>query len=78
MSDLREKVTDHEYWGNVCSGFGGRLECEVLNFETRERCGRSPYDHDYRPGRHMRPMVTKDLSRTPQEYIGRHIQKETE
>lgn len=32
-----EVVTSHKYWGNVCSGFGGSLNCFV--------CERHMFDH---------------------------------
>lgn len=45
-------VTDHEYWGNMCSGFGGTLECEHVDFSTRYRCGLPPYQHRYHEPTH--------------------------
>ena len=66
------KVTDHEYMGNVCSGFGGSLECEMLDLDTGARCGRSPYEHDYRPGKHQGPRLATDTSTTPKTYEPRH------
>jgi len=38
-------ITTHPYVGNLCSGFGGRTECEHRDWDTGERCGKSPYYH---------------------------------
>lgn len=41
------KVLNHEYWGNLCSGFGGRTVCENMDPDTGVICGRDKFDHDY-------------------------------
>lgn len=35
----------HEYVGNLCCGFGGRVECEWFDPDTRQRCGKLPVEH---------------------------------
>lgn len=36
---------DHEYVGNLCSGFGGEIECDHIDWDTGKRCGKSPGAH---------------------------------
>lgn len=44
-------VYDHPYTGNVCSGFGGRIECRALNLDGRP-CDASRWEH--RTAKHRR------------------------
>ena len=37
-------ISDHEYCGNICSGFGGVLECDYI-YEDGYRCGATPFRH---------------------------------
>lgn len=71
--DLLERplkfITDHEYVGNMCSGFGGRLECEMLDFETGRKCGASPFEHRYREPKHKGAY---DKRETLEPYEARH------
>ena len=40
-----EYVYDHSYYGNVCSGFGGKVECEWYKCGSYTRCGLPPHMH---------------------------------
>lgn len=37
--NYRDEIPCVEYWGNVCSGFGGSLTCY--------KCGWERHEHDY-------------------------------
>jgi hypothetical protein len=50
---LTRKISTHDYFGNLCTGFGGVAECEYINWSTGRKCGRPPEDHGYK-GRHVR------------------------
>jgi hypothetical protein len=39
VGEYKAKVPCKEYWGNVCSGFGGSLTCR--------KCGWERHEHDY-------------------------------
>lgn len=51
--DLTRKISTHDYFGNSCGGFGGTLECMHVDWETGQRCGRSPFEHGY-VGKHRK------------------------
>ena len=72
LPDTDEFVTDHEYVGNVCSGFGGKLQCEMFDFVTGLPCRKSPYEHKYYPAKHRRSRLYTNITETPRDYIGRH------
>lgn len=65
-------VTDHQYFGNVCSGFGGRLECKAWDHAINEPCRRSPYDHQYYESKHAPARTFVNITRTPDDYVGKH------
>lgn len=50
LPKVENPVTDHEYFGNICSGFGAPTTCEMANLDTGTICGRQPHEHQ--PPRH--------------------------
>src|SRR6478736_5728732 len=72
MRDTTDIVTDHEYWGNMCSGFGGTLECKALDQLTGQTCGKSPGEHNYYEGKHTRSRLYTNITQTPNGYDGKH------
>jgi hypothetical protein len=50
---LDRKISTHDYFGNVCTGFGGVAECEHIYWSTGAKCRRPPEDHGY-VGKHVK------------------------
>lgn len=72
MTDL---PLGHEYWGNVCSGFGAPLECRHI-LESGQKCGKSPFEHH-----HPQYLITEltfrkemDIQYKKCQYCGNNIE----